>query len=130
MKRIRYAGLALVIVGALGVTIASTAVAHTFNSDVMASLKGSADATQVFTTAAGKVECKKILVIVGVTGLTVKTLIVIIIYEECKAFGLAATVSPAEYEFDADGTASVLKEITIKAVACEVKVPGGAANAK
>ena len=129
MKRIKYSGLALVVVCALGAAAATSAVAHTFNANVMASLKGSADATQVFKTTAGNVECTKVAVSSGSTVLTIKTVKAIVNYTGCTAFGLSATVSPADYVFDADGTASVMKEITIKAIGCEVKVPiSGNAN--
>jgi hypothetical protein len=95
----------------------------------MASLKGSADATNVFTTAAGKVECTTLSVLNASTVLGALTLKATVDYSGCTAFTFPATITPAEYEFNADGTATILKEIKINATGCEVKVPvAGNAN--
>lgn len=123
MKRISQSGLALVVVCALGAAFATSAMAHSFSATAMSSVKASADATNVFTTAAGKVECTKLSVTSGSTVLNALTLTATVQYTGCTAFGLSATISPAQYEFNADGTATILKEITIKATLCEVKVP-------
>jgi hypothetical protein len=124
MTRIKCAVPAVVMLCVCSTTMLVTgATAHTFSSNLMASLKGSADATQVFKTTAGNVECTKVAVASGLTVLTLKTIKAIVNYTGCTAFGLSATVSPADYVFDADGTASMMKEVTIKATGCEVKVP-------
>jgi hypothetical protein len=123
MKRIRYAGLALVVVFAMSAAAAASAGAHEFSATVMGTVKGTAKATQVFTTAAGKVECSTLSVTSGQTVLASKTETATIQYSGCKAFGLSATISPATYEFNAEGSVKLAKQISIKATACQVTVP-------
>jgi len=125
MKRIKYVGLALVVVCALSAAAVASAGAHDFSASAVAALKGTAKQTQVFTTAAGKVECSTLSVTSGTTALLALTQSATVQYSGCKAFGLAATVSPAQYVFSADnGLVRIASSITIKATACLVTVPG------
>jgi hypothetical protein len=122
MKRIKYLGLSLVVVCALSVT--ASASAHMYDATLSGAIKGTAKAPQVFTTAAGKVECSTLSVTSGTTALLLLIEHVTVQYGGCKAFGLAATVSPALYTFSADEElVTVDKGITIKAVGCLVTVP-------
>jgi hypothetical protein len=56
----------------------------------------------------------------------------VVAYSSCTAFGfLPATVSNADYEFNANGTVTQLNTVTIKATGCEVVVePTGNSNLK
>jgi hypothetical protein len=127
MNRIRLVGLALVAVCAIGVTTAASAGASTFLllGATTAKLTAKALATQKFVTHAGTVECTTLTTSGEATVKHALVLRATVTYTGCKAFGLAATVSPAEYEFSADGTVTVLKAITIKATECLVTVQGG-----
>jgi hypothetical protein len=139
MKRFKILGLVFVLVLALTAVSAATALGADFEasekSKLVAKVTAGAGGEQVFTTAAGKVICKVLKATKGESkvGLS-KTQVVTIKYESCKAFGLAATISEAEYEFMAgkekgttgkgEGTVKVLKPITIKATSlCTVTVP-------
>jgi hypothetical protein len=124
MTRIRLVGLALVAVCAISVTTAASAGANPlFLSTALGKLLAKALATQKFVTHAGTVECTTLTANGSVKSLASATQLAIISYAGCKAFGLAATVSPAEYEFNANGTVLVRKPITIKATGCLVTVP-------
>jgi len=128
MNRIRLVGLALVAVCAIGVTTAASAGASTFLllGATTGKILGKALATQKFITTAGAVECTALTAAGEVNGTHLLTVKATITYTNCKAFGLSATVSPAEYEFSADdGMVTILKTITIKATGCLVTVPGG-----
>ncbi len=123
MKGIRLIGLGVLAVLALTVTAASASAHEFIASKAGAKLEGKALSTQVFTTAAGKVECKALNVTAGETALKSETQKLTIQYKECKAFGLSAEITPAEYVFNANGTVNIQKAITIKAAGCTVTVP-------
>ncbi len=135
MKQIKMLGAILVVVCALSGTAASGAFAHEFTSSKAGvKLASTALATQVFTTAAGKVECKKVKVLSGNTVVAAEFQSAEVEYTECKAFGLAASNIKASYEFFAGETAAkpttkpyvkILKNITIEAGfgSCVVTVP-------
>ncbi len=125
MNRMKLVGLMLVAAWAITATPAANAGASVFLSTVSGKLLSGALATQKFATKAGVVECTGLTAAGEVTALTAEHLKATVSYTGCKAFGLAATVSPAEYEFNASGTVTVLKGITIKATGCLVTVPGG-----
>ena len=124
MQRFKPIGLTLAAMFALSAAVTATAGASTFLSTVTGSIKAVATQTQVFTTAAGKVECTALSATNGSAALSALTQLVVIQYSNCKAFGLAATVSPAHYLFSADnGLVTIDNQITIKATACQVTVP-------
>jgi hypothetical protein len=132
MKRIRFMGLAIVAVFAFSVVGVASAAAHNFEASKTGELKGKALNTHTFKTNAGTVECKK----ADATGtvaepLVKETQVAKVKYSECKAFGVNAEVSEAEYEFNANESVSVIgKTITVKAGLCTVTVEPVAANAK
>jgi hypothetical protein len=127
MNRIKLVGLALVAVCAIGVTAAASAGASTFLllNATTAKILGKALATQKFLTKAGTIECTGLTATGEVKAKHALDQISIVTYSGCKAFGLTATVSPAEYDFSADNMVTILKTITVKAVGCLVTVPGG-----
>lgn len=125
MKRIRVVGLAVVAICAMSAMAAASAVAHEFNATEMGNITSKSLQTQVFHTAAGNVECTAVKVVEGVAVLKSATQTATVQYEKCKAFGLTATVSPAKYEFQANGSVKLLGSITIKATECLVTVPTG-----
>jgi hypothetical protein len=122
MRRIKYVGLALVAVFAMSVV--ASASAHEFEASAPGNLTSKVLQTQTFHTAAGNVECSALHLTGGsVTQLKTGKQEATVQYTGCKAFGLAATISPALYLFDAEGSVKVLKTITITAVGCTVTVP-------
>jgi len=130
MKRIRIIGLALVAVVAISAVAAASASAHEFKaSENPGTLAGKQVSNQVFETPGGTVTCKADIVSGAITALTTKKQVVKVKYSECTLFGfIGATVSEAEYEFEAEpskteGKVKILKEIKVKVKNCEVKVP-------
>ena len=122
MKIMRIAGLALLAVCVTSIT-AATAGAHEFKSTEMGTLTSKVLQTQKFHTAAGNVECTALHLTSGTAALLSETQTATVAYTGCKAFGLAANVSPAQYEFNANGTVKLLGTVTITATECTVTVP-------
>jgi hypothetical protein len=127
MTRIKLVGIALVAMCAIGASIAASAGASTFLllGTTKAKILSKALATQTFVTKAGTIECTTLTSTGEATVKHSLTFEATVSYTGCKAFGLAATVSPALYEFNADGSVKVLNSITIKALGCVVTIPGG-----
>jgi hypothetical protein len=93
------------------------------------------DNKQIFTTEPGgvQIECAHFgghSIASNGKAMTTKEVTLTGLYTKCEAIGLNATVSPAEFLLNADGSASILKAIviTIPALGCSLKVDGGAAN--
>ncbi len=122
MQRIKLVGLALVAVCAIGVTSVASAGASNFLASATGALTGKALQNQKFVTKAGEVVCTTIAVSGTVKTTKATTQVATVNYTGCKAFGLAATITPAEYEFNANGSVKILNNIIITATACEVKV--------
>jgi hypothetical protein len=121
MKRIAIMGLTLVAVLAINV---SGAMAHTFLSSSLGTIKDHNLNTHVFKTTAGNVECKTLKSTGTVVALATKTQVDHVSYTGCTAYGTKATISEAEYEFNAEGSVSVLNTIVVTSSTggCSVKV--------
>ncbi len=138
MRRITTAAMALGAILALGVLSAGAAQAHTFlwTGATPALLLILAEGAQKFTPFAGgtQVTCKHARFHGKITLKESEKQTVVGIYTNCEAFGVKnVTVSPAEYELNANGSVSVInKTITIEATAlCRIEVrPTGNANLK
>ena len=113
----------LVVLGAFAAVTAVGAAAHEFNSTEMGKLTLKPVGAIRFRSAGGVVECKKEQLILGDAPLSSKTLAATVEFLGCTAFGLAATLSPARYELNADGTASLAHTITGKSLSCLVTFP-------
>ena len=100
----------------------SSADASSFHATEMGSLKATARATQVFKTSAGSVECSTIRLTAGEALLNSAIQTAEVQYENCKAFGLTATITPAIYAFSSLGSVKLLNTLTIEAPACKVTV--------
>ena len=124
MRNVRQLGLALVTVCAMSALIVSSAAAHPefLASAAGLALTGKATETQVFKTKFGNVECTA-LTVSGTTGAT-RSLDqhVTVVYSKCKAFGLAAVITPALYLFLSLHFVHVQKPITITATGCVLTV--------
>jgi hypothetical protein len=101
----------------------STKFSPEFDATAMGSLTLKAMGTTIFTNVAGSIECTSRKANAGEAPLASLELLITIEYAGCKAFGIAATISPASYEFDARGAVSLLSTVTLKAVACLVTFP-------
>jgi hypothetical protein len=127
MRLVKVLGVALVAVFAFSAMAAAGASAHEFTaSNTPVKLEGKAIQTQVFTTLAGKLECTTIGVTGEATLKTSKTQRATVSYTGCVANNGKLTAKPdepisAEYEFNAEGTVSILKPITILASFSGVK---------
>lgn len=120
---------ALVAMLVLGVFSAGSAQAHVFLTlgTLPALLLVLGDGLQVFTAVEGgpQVKCKHARFHGKVTTESQLTQTVVGTYTGCEAAGFEATVSPAEYELNANETVSILNKtivITVKTVNCSIAV--------
>ena len=121
MKRVIIMALAALLALA---AFSAAASAHEFKGKG-GTLKIVSSGVQKFSVSGGTTECTKIESASGtaVNG-TSKTQIVKVKYTGCTVFGTASTVSEAEYEFNAEGSVAVKKDITINVpvVGCSILV--------
>jgi hypothetical protein len=130
MQRIISAALSLGAILALGVVLAGGAQAHTFlvtGVTPPALLLVLADGPQSFTAIpeGGKVTCTHARFHGTVTKESQLTQVIVGEYTGCTAFGSAATVTPAEYELNADETVSIINKtirISVKVAKCSIDV--------
>lgn len=128
---------------ALSAVAASAASAHEFEASKLGEATDVQTSIQVFhdEPAAAAVECKKLTSSEKIVALKTKTQKAAVHYEECTAFGFAATISEAKYEFKVEegakepieGSAKVENTITIEVplAGCKVTVgPTGNSNLK
>lgn len=133
MKRIRFIGLALVAVFALGAVAAASASAKLFEAETYpATVKATSTNTHKFKVESGTVECKK-ATFSGSLGAASETVKVKPVYTECSFVplglgGETATVNMngCEYNLHTNGEADVEcatgVTVTVTAATCEVKV--------
>jgi len=124
MKRTIMLGLALL--ATLGVVAANavsvSASDHEFIASKTGKTKSKQTNSQVFKTAAGTLECT------GVTGTGTMTEgkqtahKEVFTYTGCKAFGGSATMSNADFEFNANGPVKLEKSVTIVVGAGECEI--------
>jgi hypothetical protein len=130
MRIVKRLGMVLVAACAFSALAVSSAsaiplfLAHTSKTLLLASAGSS---IQKFVTQAGVVECTALkLVAPGDTTPALKssTLLAIVKYEKCTAFGISATVDPVHFLFFANGLVRLLANATILAASgCVVTVP-------
>jgi hypothetical protein len=114
IRNLKALGLALVAVLAMSVMAASAAQGAAFKSEAGTTfLSGSQVTENVFTTAAGKVKCKKATFSGEVTGTSVTELTIIPLYEECTAFGQSAKVTMEGCDYDFDVTTATTGHVKI-----------------
>jgi hypothetical protein len=125
MRTLKIIGVAVLAACALSVAVVAQASASTFlASAVGALILDNQINTHLFKTDGGVVECLKGTSHGKTTALSALTQVETVNYASCKAFGSGVTISPAQYEFSADNTVSVLNTITVTSVsgACTVQV--------
>ena len=128
MTRVKRTGLTLFAVFAASAIPVSSASATTFlahpNSGTFPLLVlGLTQGPQVFSTAAGTIECKHF----GGHGLaealeTLQSLTAVSV-TGCTAFGLAAKITTGKFLFNAHGLISLENTITITTTGCTVTIP-------
>jgi hypothetical protein len=116
---------ALVATLALGLLISGVASAHEFVASKAGTTTGKQKTFQKFETSSGIFECKKDTTEGSVTEGSQKTAIVKVQFLECTAFGFGVNASIAEFEFNAEGTATIKKLVTMEVplAACEITLP-------
>lgn len=116
-------GLAAVLL--LGIVSTGVASASNFLATEASKLKATKVKEQIFITNAGTVNCSAITILSGTstTGSSTEQL-ALVDYSSCTAFGfVTVTISPADYDFLANGAVNILHLISIKTTGCEVSVP-------
>jgi hypothetical protein len=119
MKHVKIFGLALVAMAALGVASASSALAALlFHSSATGTLLAKlVGAAHKFKTSAGTVECTSANGEGAITEKLAEVQLVLVTYANCtvtEPIKSGATVSPADYLFNANGTVKLDNTVTIK----------------
>jgi len=125
MRCARIVGGALLAGLALVLLTSGSASAHEFVASKTGTITGKQKTFQKFETSSGIFECKKDTAEGSVTKGTQKTAIVDVQFLECAAFGFGVNASVAEFEFNAEGTATIKKLVTMEVplAACEITLP-------
>ncbi|MHB1809408.1 MAG: hypothetical protein ACYCU0_08930 [Solirubrobacteraceae bacterium] len=124
MRGLRNVGVALAVIAALGSATAAAASAHSFKASKTGELKAKQTEWQIFQTSGGTIECETLNGTGTVSSLTSETQKATVEFGYCAAFSIPATISPVEFEFNANGTVSILKKVTITASGyCKITIP-------
>ena len=123
MAHIRFRSM-LLVACTLSAMSVSSAGASMFSSSEVGKLTAKALGAQIFTTEAGKIECKGVSLISGNATRLTEDISISVEYSGCKAFGLTATVTPALYLLLSNGTWHNQLTITVNAGAgnCVVRI--------
>lgn len=126
MQRITTFGLALLAalaVAAMGAASVS-ATGHEFIASKTGKTKGKQTNLQVFKTGAGNVECTTVSGVGEIKAVKSTTHKETLTYSGCTAFGGGASVTPAHFEFNANGSAKLEKKVIItpEGLGCEVLI--------
>jgi hypothetical protein len=106
--------IGIMLVAAISLTAASTASATSWFS--LSSTKGGGtvilkqEGNQVLTTPAGKVTCEEIAASTFIAGsgvILVSSILGLVTYSKCEAFGVAAKVTTGELLLDANGSVRI-----------------------
>jgi hypothetical protein len=104
---------------------AGSASAHEFVASKAGKTTGKQLTAQTFETSGGVFECKKETSEGSVAAGSQKTTIVGVHFLECTAFGFVVIASLAEFEFNAEGTVTIKKLVTMEIPLgeCEMTFP-------
>jgi hypothetical protein len=124
MRRVKAMGRLLGIIP-LSMLAPGSASAHEFVASKAGATTGKHTTVQKFETNAGMFECKKEKSEGSVVAGSQKTTIVKVQFTECAAFGFGVVASIAEFEFNAEGTATIKKLVTMEVPLgeCELTFP-------
>jgi hypothetical protein len=128
MKRTSMLGLAVSLAFAvMGASAASvSATEHEFIASKSGKVAAKATNTQTFKTSVGKVECTAASGSGEVKEGVQKTNKEVITYSSCSGPGGKVTISSASFEFNANGTAKIEKNILVmlEGLGCHITIPG------
>jgi hypothetical protein len=125
MKRVTMLGMvflaALAIGGANAISVSASG--HEFTASKIGKTTSSGTA-QRFKTSSGTIECAKASGSGEVTALKSTTHKEVLSFSECTGFGKTLTVSPAYFEFNANGPARLEQQVVIKSASltCEILI--------
>ncbi len=127
MRLVKILGAAIVAVLAFSAMVATGASAHEFEASTTGLLLAKAHSSQLFKFPAGEVVCTTLVGHGKVVELKPKKQVATVSYTNCStALGTVSEPINAEYEFDAEGSVSILKTvkviITSAGLKCEVSV--------
>lgn len=125
MRTLKIIGVAVLAACALSVVVVAPASASVFLASAAGALiLDNQLNTHKFSTDGGVIECTKVKSHGITLALSAKSQVETVLYSGCKAFGSGVTITPAEYQFNADNTVSVLNTIVVTSVTgnCTVKV--------
>jgi hypothetical protein len=127
MTRIKLVGSAILALLVLCAVATASASAHEFEASKLGTATDKGTTVQVFKDEpkAAAVECKKTESTEKITALKAKTQKASVKYTECTAFGFAAKISEAKYEFNAEGSVKVENTITVEVPLAGCKVVVG-----
>jgi hypothetical protein len=126
MQRITFFGMVLLSAFAIaGVSAVSvSANGHEFIVSKTGKTKSKGTNAQIFKTGAGTIECSTVTGSGEIKELDVVTHKEVLTYSGCIGFGMTITVSPADFEFNANGSAKLENtvEVTSESLGCEVLI--------
>jgi hypothetical protein len=125
MKRIMMLGMILLMALAVGAgnAIPVSAQGHEFiASKATGKTKSKGSGTQTFRTGSGVIECSTVTGLGEISGLHMTAHKEVLTFSGCTGFGGKVTVTPAHFEFNANGPAKLENEVEIhvSGTSCEV----------
>lgn len=124
LRHITMLGMALLAASAVaGVSAVSvSASGHEFAASATGTLKSKWTNAQVFKTGAGTIECGEVTGTGKVKELKSVTQKETLTYSSCTGFGGGIKISPAHFEFNANGSAKLEKTVVVtpEGLGCEV----------
>jgi len=124
MKRIMIVGTILLGMAALaGVgAISVSAQSHEFTASTTGKTKSKGTTKQVIGLSGGAIECSEVTGSGTATETTSTTHKEVLTYSGCTGFGNTVTITAADFDFNADGSATLEKRITITPVGADCKL--------
>jgi hypothetical protein len=113
---------AFAIAGVSAVSVSASG--HEFIVSKTGKTKSKGTNSQVFKTGAGTIECSTVTGTGEMKESTSVTHKEVLTYSGCVGFGMAITVTPAHFEFNANGSAKLEKTVyvTAESAGCEVLI--------
>jgi hypothetical protein len=126
MQRITMLGLALLAALAVAAVGAATvsATGHEFIASATGKTKGKNTNVQVFKTGVGTIECTTVSGAGEIKALKSTTHKETLTYTGCTGFGGPVKITPAHFEFDANGSVKLENEVVLtpEGLGCEVLI--------
>jgi hypothetical protein len=124
MKRIAMLGMALLAIVAIGGAnaISVSASGHEFGASTAGKTVSHGTTEQVFKTTAGTIECETVTGSGTISAGKAATHKEVLDFGECTGFSKKINVSPAYFEYNANGPAKLEKEVRVSSstLSCEL----------